>query len=412
MFGKSFLLGFALAAFGLSGCNQADKSPVQADPHGSKGSARIALPKLPAGYLAAAGQRAWFSLVISGQGMAPMTRSWIVGPDAPPPLEVDGIPVGLRSFYGRLIRIDSSGGDTTVTHEGVDSAWIQRDSVAEVHLYLRQLGSVGSAHVCVEVEGWASDTSCVAPPPPPPPVPGGLFGCYALVVSKPGPIPGKDTLFKGALRIMQTDSLVFGTVTWNSGVTDSASGIYLGGSSIHLGTGRFSDFSFQAQIDSAGRLTGYFYDSLRFIMGNAQATPASCYPDTTVTPPPPPPPVQRICFAFSQAQSDGKTVTGRVGFEAHGDYANTYTHWNGFGSEAGVTSLLMGSLDSAGLVIWPFSPPSGMFPKNLGVDSAEYEVTLTGATGQGKIMKLNAPTRALGTWTGSRAVCLDSDFGL
>jgi hypothetical protein len=410
MIGKRlFLFGLALAAFSMSACNQPDKSPVQADPQGSKGSARIALPKLPAGYLAAAGQQAWFSLTVTGQGMAPMTRSWIVGPDAPPPLAVDGIPVGLRSFRGRLIRIDSLGGDTTVTHEGVDSAWIQRDSVAEVHLFLHQLGSVGSAHVCVEVEGWASDSSCV-PPPPPPPEP--LFGCYALVVSKPGPIPGKDSLFKGSLNIMRTDSLVFGTVTWSPGYTDSASGVYFGGSNINLGTGRFSDFSFQAQRDSVGRLTGYFYDSLRSIMGNAQATPASCYPETTVTPPPPPPPVRRLCFAFSQAQSDGKNLKGRVGFEVHGDYANTYTHWNGFASAAGVTTLLMGSLDSAGLVIWPFSPPSGMFPKNLGVDSAEYEVTITGATGQGKIMKLNAPTRALGSWTGSRAACLDSDFGL
>jgi len=186
MIRKRLLFGLAMAAFSLSACDQADKSPVQADPHGGQGSARIALPKLPAGYLAAQGQQAWFSLIISGQGMSPLTRTWIVGPDAPPPLSVDGIPAGLRSFRGRLIRIDSAGGDTTVTHEGVDSAWIQRDSVAEVHLFLSQLGSVGSAHVCVEVEGWASDSACVQPPPPPI---GSVSGCYALAVSKPGPIP-------------------------------------------------------------------------------------------------------------------------------------------------------------------------------------------------------------------------------
>ncbi|MBW8890099.1 MAG: hypothetical protein JF616_20280 [Fibrobacteres bacterium] len=410
MIGKTHLFGLALAAFGLFACNQADKSPVQADPHAAKGSARIVLPKLPAGYLAAPSQQAWFALTISGSGMAPMTRSWIVGPDAPPPLFIDSIPVGLRSFRGRLIRIDSSGKDTSVTHEGVDSAWIQRDSVAEVHLFLRQLGSLGSAHVCVEVEGWASDSSCITPPPPPPPpFPGSLSGCYALVVSKPSPVPGRDTLFKGALRLIQSDSLVQGTVSWSSGVSDTATGVYSRTGQVYLGIGR-SDFSFQAQLDSTGRLTGYFYDSLRFIMGQAVATPGSCLPETTVVPPPPP--AQRLCFAFTQSQSDGKTVNGRVGFDVHGDYANTYTHWDGYGAAAGVTSILMGSLDSTGFATWSFPPPSGMFPKSLKVDSSEYEVNFANGKGQGKIMKLNAPTRALGSWTGTLSGCLDSDFRL
>lgn len=406
--GKALTLGLALAAFGLSACNQPDKSPIQADPHTAMGSVRIALPKLPAGYLASTGEQAWFALTISGAGMAPMTRSWIVGPDAPPPLDVDGIPAGLRSFRGRLIRIDSAGRDTSVTHEGVDSAWILRDSVTEVRLFLRQLGSLGSAHICVEVEGWPSDSACISPPPPP--FPGSISGCYSLVVSKPGPLPGHDSLFKGSLRLLQSDSVgVFGALTWNSGVSDSATGVYSRSGQLYLGLGR-SDFSFQAQRDTLGRLAGPFYDSLRFIMGQAVATPGSCLPETTVVPPSPP--AQRLCFAFTQSQSDGKTVNGRVGFEIHGDYADAFTHWNGYGAAAGVTSDLMGSLDSAGLAIWSFPPPAGMFPKSLGVDSSEYEVKFADGKGQGKIMKLNSPTRALGTWTGVLAGCLDSDFRL
>jgi hypothetical protein len=94
----------------------------------------------------------------------------------------------------------------------------------------------------------------------------------------------------------------------------------------------------------------------------------------------------------------------------HGDYANTYTHWDGYGAAAGFTSDLMGSLDSSGFAVWSFPPPAGMFPKSLGVDSAEYEVNFSGGKGQGKIMKINSPTRALGAWTGTLSGCLDSDF--
>jgi hypothetical protein len=46
-----------------------------------------------------------------------------------------GVSAGFRSFHGALLKI--SGGDTLVTHEGDDSAWIEKDGMAEVRLYLR-----------------------------------------------------------------------------------------------------------------------------------------------------------------------------------------------------------------------------------------------------------------------------------
>jgi hypothetical protein len=209
------------------------------------------------------------------------------------------------------------------------------------------------------------------------------------------------------LRIRQEDSSLFATVTWNSGAIDTAVGLVRTDGTIVLGLAGMSQFRFQGMVDTAGRLNGFFNDSLRRIWGNAQGLPGACGPDTV------PPPAAKVCYAFSQAQADGKTVQGRLGFELHGTWAQVHTHWSGYGSASAATLELIGDLDSSGLAWWPVAPPpAGLFSAGLGVDSAGYQLSFPGGRATGKIMKLNPPTRSVGTVTGTRSPCLDSDFRL
>jgi len=82
MLGKRFLFGSILAALGLYACNQSDKSPVQVESTG-KGSARIALPALPAGFLIDSSQKALFTLEVSGPTKDTIRRSEYLLPGAP-----------------------------------------------------------------------------------------------------------------------------------------------------------------------------------------------------------------------------------------------------------------------------------------------------------------------------------------
>lgn len=285
MIRKWLALGITMA-IGLIACDKEDRSPTQPEGKDGKGSARIALPKLPAGYLADSGQKALFSLTITGNGMDPIMKSWYLSPDRPQPILVAGIPVGERHFYGRLIRIDANTGDTAVTHEGEDSAYIERGATADVHLYLRA-GGFGSAHVCVEVEGWPVDSTCI--PPPPPPVLN-VEGCYFLQIK------ASDSLLKASLRILRNDTSLFGTLTWGDGQVDTATGILRWDGVVYLGWQGRADFIYKAQVDSSGTLYGSLRDSVRNVYSDfARAFPTSC-----TTPPPPPQPLPKVagCYAL------------------------------------------------------------------------------------------------------------------
>jgi hypothetical protein len=292
MIRKWLVVGFSSALLGLAACDREDKSPTSPDPKAAMGSARIALPKLPAGYVDS-GQQALFALTISGSGMVPIQKSWYLSPDHSEPIVVGGIPVGVRSFYGRLIRLDA--GDTTVTHEGTDSAYIQRDTTAEVHLFLRAAG-LGSVHVCVEVEGWPADPTCIVPPPMP-----WVAGCYDLTVSNFSPTG--DSLYRASLRIDQMDSVLFGFIDWKSGGHDTSAGRLFPGPAAYFGYEQPGDFQFKSMVDSNGFLQGPFFERKMGIEGFARGIRASCVPETL--PPPPPPRVPKVegCYALSVLKS-------------------------------------------------------------------------------------------------------------
>lgn len=400
-------MGLALSALGLYGCNQEEKSPVRPNVEG-KGSARFALPSLPKDYLpskganAPAGQRALFALTVRGEGMEPIRRSWILNEGSAPTVTVDGIPAGLRVFEGRMVRIDSTGGDTTVTHEGADSAWISRDSVAEVRLFLRAGGS-GRAHVCVQVEGWPSDSTCIQPPDTGTVV---LDGCWRIQIAASG--PGPDTLFGGELRIIQLGDTLLSTLHWDSGSTDTAIGRVFPGGPIYLGIDG-GDFRFKANLDSAGTLVGGFYHQARGISGWGQAWRTSC---DTISPPS----FVRACFTFKQTLNSGKSASGRIGFEAwNGGWMSTYFHWDGLGSGYGYGETVYGSVDDSALVRVGVHPPTGMFPPKQKIDSVLYLMNLQpqGASigGLFQLSGLNQGVQ-LGSWSGMRATCRESDFQL
>lgn len=396
------LMGLALSALGLSACNQEEKSPVRPNAEG-KGSARIALPALPKGYLALPGAQALFALTVSGEGMDPIRRSWVLNEGNAPAVTIDGIPAGhARIFEGRLVRIDSAGGDTSVTHEGSESAWISRDSTAEVRLFLRAGGN-GKAHVCVEVEGWPIDPSCIQPPDT-----SSLFvgGCWNFTVTKPG--PKQDSLFKGTLQVDQSGSFLSARLIWESGAVDTTIGEVFANETAYFGPGLSGDFLFKSHLDSAGDLIGWFEDPGRGITGYARAARASC---DTVSPPT----YIRACFNFKQTLVQGKSASGRIGFESWGEgWVGTYFHWDGFAPGYAIGNPIYGSIDDSALVQVGAHPPAGMFPPKAKIDSVGYMMNLQPGIGIGSLYQIGGINdgKHLGDWSGMRTECKESDFQL
>jgi hypothetical protein len=401
----------AIAAMGLFACNRPD--PVSPAPDAATGSARVALPALPADYLAGAAA-AWFRLDITGPDMAPIfvAETLYVGRSAV--LEVNGIPPGTRVFHGVLYRIDSAGQfdttafDTTATHEGSTRAVIQAGATASVALFLKSTAS-GSAHVCLQVEGWPVDSSCVKPPPPPPPLPY-LGGCYALTVTKKG--PRQDTLFQAKLSITEYDSSLFAVATWKSGAKDSALGYAIPGARIfYLGL-NVGQFQFQGDVDSNGTLRGYFQDSARGIFGNAVAVPALC---DSAAPPPPEDSVPVLldkvgCWRVQQTTVDGRVMEGSLWAGWQGASVQAWFQWNGVGGFA----MDNDSLPATGSTLYLFGTLPGGFghPARSAIEIGHYKAKIaaggnleSGAAYARVGSTNNSTSDKFADWTGTPVAC-------
>lgn len=413
-------VGFALAAFGLFACNQPDKI---AAPHSQtgKGSAHLRLPTIPADYLAktAAGSpsKAVFSLTISGNGMAPIYQSWVLTPGQSQSAYIGDIPVGYRVFYGRLIKMDTAFGDTSVTHEGSDSAWIERDSITDVNLFLRNAGG-GTAHVCVEVEGWPTDSTCYKPPIPVPEYPR-FDGCWNLSVLKKGATSLQDSVFKAKLRIEQWDSTVFGVVTWNSGARDTARGrIY--GSTILLENGNIAgQFTLKADltvsmVDTLNpiELRGFFAAFARGISGTATGSRSLC--DTLI------PPIDTVyvpidsnasCWSVWQKLDNGAYHTGTLSLVRTDSAAWGALNWNGF-PEMRVTNGNAPPLDPT-LYLYGDLPPGMTDVPNGVVHHAHYKAKIgPSSLDAGAVYSTWMPGEFtsgdhFGSWGGKPMPCID-----
>jgi hypothetical protein len=399
MIRKISMIGACLAAIGLAGCDRQDRSPTQAEEQGGTGSARVALPSLPAGYLADSAQTAWFSLSITGPGMAPILKSWTLSPDRTEPVIVQGIPAGMRGFHGRLVRIDPVKGDTTVTHEGSDSAYVQGGATAEVHLYLKAAGS-GSAHVCVEVEGWPADPTCIVPPPPM-----DVTGCYRIQVTKPGAPASPDTVFRGKLRLVAHGDTVEGTIDWG-GRADTGRGVIMPDGIIYFEAA--DGFYLKGHPDSLG-YWGFFDDSAG-IGGLLRADGISCEApvpgDTTLSTLP----STRACFFVTQTDSKGKALNGSLAVESRPGHPQSdfFLRLKGFDFSVGQGSYYV--YDDAAAALNVNLPVGKMFPSQP-AGLATYDANVdTAGTLIGRIKALPPASGALGTLKGQRRACGDGDF--
>ena len=272
-------LALTVAAFGIFACNRMDKPSGPSPTSEATGSARIRLPTVPTGFASDSSRdssgRMVFELTVTGPGMSPIHASWDLNPGKSEKVMLGDIPVGWpRVFSGRLLWL-SAWGDSSVTHEGVDSAEISHDKIAEVGLYLRKKGSTGAAEVCVEVEGWPSDSTCIKRPTFPIT---DAAGCWEVAVRRY--FDNHDTLLRiGKLGITQMDTVLAGTITWASGQVEHAPGIYYPVSTglVKFGHEGFGDYYLKAYFDSTGlELQGDYHDSARIYDGGLRAVRIGC----------------------------------------------------------------------------------------------------------------------------------------
>lgn len=287
-------MALTVAAFGIFACNRMDKPSEPSPSSEATGSARIRLPTLPMGFVPDSSLDSngsmIFQLTVTGAGMSPIHSSWNLNPGKTEKVVLTDIPVGWpRVFSGRLIWM-SARGDSSVTHEGVDSAEISRDKIAEVALYLRKKGSTGTAEVCVEVEGWPSDSTCIKRPSFPIT---DVAGCWQVTVRRY--YGTHDSVLRtGRLSIAQRDTALKGTITWASGQVEYAPGVYYPVSTglVIFGHKGVGSYYLKAYFDSNGvALAGDYRDSARIFEGSLRATRMGCdstalpWEDTTVVAP-------------------------------------------------------------------------------------------------------------------------------
>lgn len=390
-------LGLALAAFGLFACNQSEK-PSGPALEGT-GSARVKLPTVPVGYvpdsaLDSSGHSV-FLLSITGPDMNPILKSWDLYPGGAEKATITGIPVGWPRIFSGTLAWVTAWGDTVYTHEGSDSTAIYGDSIAQVSLFLRKFGSSGSAEVCVEVEGWASDTSCVKPPRAM-----DLNGCWMISVGD------SQTTRYGSLFIRQQDTSVFMVITWKTGEKDSSMGTL------------FHDVLYMGQlygmpgfhlkgsvVDSGSRIVASYRGDSDSLYQQLQALRGPC--DTSVVPPSFPPDSLSGCFQVAQSVY-GKTLQGGLRLVASQGSAYGTLVWSGLDPMT-VYGYFKGSQDSAFLQLTGTAPSGMLDSAGSPADTVQYRSTITVSpynNFQGNVFRLlPGGWERIGIWKASPGGC-------
>lgn len=399
MIKNRLLTGCLLALIGLVGCDRPDPASPSAGDPAAAGAARVSVPALPSGYLEDSGQQAIFLLTISGAGMQSRRLTWEIPSTHPAPVLIEGIPAGVRLFHGSIARIDANK-DTVITHTGEDSALIQAGDVADVRLYLRADG-IGSARVCVTVEGWPADSSCIGPPPPPPVSEiQSPLGCWSLVLHRSAPDSGGDSVLAGHLVVVRRDSMLAAELTWSTGRVDTTSALYRTGDPVaYFGEGAHGDFLFKAFLDRTKAMHGYFLSGDSSIEGMAEARVAVCLPDTLSN---------RTCFDFKQYH-DSATVYGRVGIETRDSGAIFYVHWQGIGARVG-TGAVGGDLADSGFAEWEAPYVAGAYSGGRAGDSLRYRFETAGGEARGGVSDSGPWGSDSTRLAGLKTTCTSLDF--
>jgi hypothetical protein len=421
MIGIFRTLALTVAAFGLFACNQTDKPSGPAPSSEATGSARIRLPSLPVGFqpdstLDSNGNMI-FQLTVTGAGMTPIRASWNLIPGHVEKVMLTDIPIGWpRVFTGRLIW-RSAWGDSTVTHEGVDSAEISWDKIADVALYLRKIGSTGAAEVCVEVEGWHGDASCIKQPPFPII---DVSGCWQVAVRRV--FDDWDTILRvGTLRIIQKDTALYGTITWASGQVENAPGVYYPGSTglVKFGHEGMGMFYLKAYFDTIGAaLIGDYRDSARTIEGGMHAFRIGC--DSTWVPPEDTtvvPPVDSTLECYRTVQSFDDTTrgiyqTGLMLLKRDGGRTRRgWVKWDGY-AEMRLTGAIDDSPADSQTIEFNGYAPAGMADSSRNGERFYYQGSYDPAkkrTIGGEFFRGTNRRNLLGSWKAAPVACRAQD---
>jgi hypothetical protein len=389
MFQKLRTMGLAMAAFGLFACNQEEKIASPGKTMEGVGSARLALPDIPAGYLDDSSKsiQAWFALTVSGDGMNPIHQTWVIHPEKPGDLIVPGIPAGARFFHGELVKI--SGKDTVVTHAGEDSVRIEAGKTAEVYLFLRKAGG-GTAHVCVDVEGWPSDGSCLKPPVDAVPDYNGCWNIGTVTFAVP---PAMHEAERARLQIIQEDTTLLAVATWSTGEADTGRGIvrYPDGTAIISEGGLY----FKGSMDpTRSSIKGSLRSDAKRITGDAEGKRVNC----DEPPVPATPKASMACYNVKQAITNGPSSEGRMVLMFQEGKVFGTIKWNDHPYSAILPASFQGAPETKFAVDWSVGQSgSGEF--------LSYRGTLVGVgTGSGAIFVPGQPG-VIGNWTADRSQC-------
>jgi hypothetical protein len=414
MFRKYRHISLALAVLATFACNHQESSPTQVEEKNQTGTARMAMPKLPVTYLADSNQTAFFVLTIEGENMMRIQRTWNLATVKSKELTIDAIPAGMQHFHGELIRIDLNSGDSSVTHQGDDSVAIVPFGISDVHLYLKSKNS-GTAHICVEVEGWPSESSCngSSNPPalPPPALPldpkKDPFGCWTITVQLNPEKPDPDSVLQGRLSIVQIDSNWMGEFTWSDGSKDTALAPLelLRGGVLYFGNG-VGSLVFKATKLSDSAWSGTFLLERLGIMGNAVANRTFCEDVMDDN---------HACFHFSQVQ-DSSDIYGRIAIAKTRNEVKFYVSWSGLGRRMG-EGTVQGDIEVGGMgrtttgpVEFEFPTIPGVLPNQPELVSAFYFFEVKDNELQGVVSRAASRQGKLGTLVGLPTTCFTTDF--
>ena len=208
---------------------------------GPMGKAKIRFPSLPQAALAKTSTTLfpvmpyYFTLIIEGEGMGSITKTWNLTEVSGQSMVIDNIPSGYnRVFTGQILFANS------ITHQGSYSINVTGGDTVFVPLVLRDIRN-GHAEICVEVEGWPNNPNCTfidtlpidtIPVEPIDTLPAKYFsilGCWNLNLFIPGLTQTGTANFRGNDGFIYSNTNISGNFSSSNGDSYNISGYWQDG---------------------------------------------------------------------------------------------------------------------------------------------------------------------------------------